>query len=215
MNINTIVFDLDGTLIDASALIPKAFNYALAPYGITVTTEEIERMRSMTDKELFLDILHPHQAKEALARLWEYSKISAHETLLIQEIKSLLHVLKNSNKNLKIGIWTGRDRASTINILQAHKIHDYFDEIVGGCQLQKNKPNPEGLLLLAKKLDSSLENIIHIGDHEHDLIGASSVGVKVVHAKWYQPNPPSILHPLANFTFDSLQDFSVWIDQLI
>ena len=209
----TIVFDLDGTLIDSSITIIHAFNYALKPYGMSISAEEVESMRSMTDKELFMDRLSPTEAKEALARLWEYSNQSAGETILLDGVKPLIQ--KIADCNITLGLWTGRDTASATNILKTHGIFDYFHGVVGGCHVKKNKPDAEGLLLLAEKLNSSLKTMIHIGDHEHDLIGASSVGVKVAHAKWCTKiqDKSAIIHPLANFTFHSIHEFNLWLDE--
>jgi HAD superfamily hydrolase (TIGR01549 family) len=211
MRYETIIFDLDGTLVDSFPTVIKGFNYALSPFGIQVSAEEVEAMRTQTDKELFLDYVNEAQAKEALARLWEHSRQSAADTVLFSGVESLLE--KISEKNINLGLWTGRDYASALNILKVHEIENYFKGIVGGCQVEKNKPDSQGLLMLADKMNVNLSSIIHVGDHEHDLLGANSAGVIAVHVKWSHAEKSSQLHPLANFTFDSIEDFIVWVDR--
>jgi HAD superfamily hydrolase (TIGR01549 family) len=206
----TIVFDLDGTLIDSSVTNLKAFQYALSPYGIEITTTDVERMRNLSDKDLFASYLNPIEAKKALANLRDYSHHSAGDTILLEGVKSILN--KIANFNIKLGLWTSRDDASAVSILTAHGIKDYFKEVVGGCNVEKNKPHAEGLLLLADKLQAPPETLIHVGDHEHDLIGGTSAGAKVVHAKWCNNNG-SAEHPLAHCTFYSIDEFSLWLDK--
>lgn len=211
MNYNTIIFDLDGTLIDSAHLIMDSFNYALEPFRITLSPQKIEGMRSMTSNELFQDILNKAQAQEALARLWDYAKQSASKTILIPGIKSLLE--KITLKNLKLALWTGRDRASALSILQYHQIEHYFEKIVGGCEVINNKPHPDGLLMLAQYLNVPLTSMIHVGDHDHDLQGAHAVGVTAIHAKWCVTEHLSQHAHLAGFSFETIDMFSAWIDK--
>lgn len=208
---NTIFFDLDGTIVDSSQTILNGFNYALKPFGINVSSREVETMRIMTSNQLFRDLLTESEAKQALKRLWYYSENSAIDTILIPDIHYLLK--KITKKNMMIGVWTGRDRASTIKILKHHNIDHYVKEIVGGCEVKMNKPNPEGLLLLANKLKAQRELILHVGDHDHDLLAANAAGVTAVHAKWCQSDIENAHALIANFTFHSVDDFSQWIDR--
>ena len=69
MQRNTIVFDLDGTLVDSSKIVMNAFNYALQPFDLKVMPHQIEKMRSMTSSELFRDILSENDARIALAAI--------------------------------------------------------------------------------------------------------------------------------------------------
>lgn len=211
MHTNAIVFDLDGTLINSSSTILDAFNYALNHFGHHATYDDLERMRSLTEDELFLDILPPDQAKIAVARLWEYSRHSAKETILFDGIVDMLEKIHSSH--IKLGLWTGRDHGSTFDILETHKLQHYFAAIVSGSHVKKNKPDPEGLLLLADKLHIQPANIMHIGDHAHDIIGASSAGAKTVHVIWEPENPGEpVHHPKADFKFTSISTLSNWID---
>lgn len=205
MNFNTIIFDMDDTLIDTKATILAGFNYALRGFGHSITVSDIEKMRSLTDKQLFLDRLSPEDAKIALARLWHYSKHSVTETILIDGMKDLLNEIYNAN--IMMGIWTGRDHVSANHILENHNIRHYFKEIVCGSQVIKNKPDPEGLLLLIKKLNVKSEFILHVGDHAHDVLGANAVGVKVAQVTWAYEASSVILHPCADYYFHHISDF--------
>ncbi|WP_419420747.1 HAD family hydrolase [Legionella sp. D16C41] len=211
MKLHTIVFDLDGTLIDSGHLMESAFNYALSIYNMQVTVEELETMRSLTSAELFRDRLDETKAKVAVKRLWDYSHRSITDTLLIEGIKPILEQLKN--KKITMGIWTGRDRASALRIIKHHKIDHFFKALVGGCEVSKNKPSPEGLLLLAQQLNVSLSSLMHVGDHDHDVLGAMAAGVKCALVGWCSSKLVQQPTQRAHFNFNSVDDFSQWIEQ--
>ncbi len=210
MKFDTIVFDLDGTLVDSSAMVINGFNYALSRFGISVSAAEVEIMRSRTSAELFRDRLTEAQANEALARLFEHSRTSASDTRILPGVKEMLENL--AARKIKMGLWTGRDRASALAILRAHQIDVYFDAVVGGCEVKKNKPDAEGLLMLAQRLGAAVDKIVHVGDHAHDLQGACSAGVAFVHAQWHVPVAQTA--PLTNLAFDSIHGFLPWIDNV-
>lgn len=210
---NTFIFDLDGTIIDSSQTVLNGFNFALAPFNKKVSMNEVEAMRSLASQQLFLDILTESEAQHALSRLWQHSVNSVAETILINNIEDILN--KIANNNIKIGLWTGRDRTSALEILKYHQIEQYFQGVVGGCEIALNKPHPQGLLLLAERLDANPDEMLHIGDHEHDLMGANAAGVACAYAKWCYEDSDGQYNALANFTFNSLHDFELWFDQLI
>lgn len=209
MNYQAIVFDLDGTLIDSSALMVNAFKHALTPFNLDVSAQEVEAMRSLSSAELFRDRLSEEHAAEAVARLWSYSQRAVPDTLLIEGIDVLLQQV--ADKNITMGVWTGRDRASALAILKHHQIDNFFHALVGGSEVAKNKPHPEGLLLLAQKLDIAPDLLLHIGDHDHDLLGAQQAGAASALVEWC---PPDVLNQnahLAHYTFKSVHAFSSWI----
>lgn len=206
--IKTVIFDLDGTLIDSSKTISNAFNYALAPFNISLTLDEIDSMRALTSNEMFTDRLSKDDARQALDRLWEYSKKAASESIIFPGIKTLLQNIKD--KGLTIGLWTGRDLSSARSILEHHHIDTYFQAMVGCCEVQKNKPHPEGLHLLANRLDAELTTMMHVGDHDHDLQGANAAGVIPVLAKWRHNNQKC--HELAHHSFDTIHQFDSWLN---
>lgn len=212
MNYHALVFDLDGTLIDSSSLMVNAFNHALSPFNIKISAKEVEEMRSLSSGELFRDILSEEQSREALTRLWSYSRQSVPDTLLIEGIQALLQQVES--KNIIMGLWTGRDTSSAIEILKHHNIDNYFKAIVGGSEVSKNKPHPEGLFLLAQKLNISLDLLIHIGDHDHDLIGAKEAGAASILVEWCPQDVINQNSHLANYTFKSVHAFSSWIDTI-
>jgi phosphoglycolate phosphatase-like HAD superfamily hydrolase len=213
MKYKTIVFDLDGTLVDSSRTILTGFNYALEPFGIQVSRDQVEVMRSMTSQDLFRDFLSECDAKMAVERLCDYSLQAATDTRLFPGIKTLIDTLVY--KNVTLGLWTGRDQPSALKILQTHNLDQYFKVMVGVCGVKKNKPDPEGLHLIASTLNVPIETLLHIGDHEHDLFGAKAAGAVAVHAQWCPLGKSNPHFTTPDFSFATIEDFTLWLNQVL
>ncbi len=91
--------------------------------------------------------------------------------------------------NLPFGIFTGRDRAGTLHILnKLGWFNKFFSEsnIVCGDDGFKAKPSGQGLSHLISTLGWSKEHTLMVGDHEHDLMAGREAGTKTAVALWDQ-----------------------------
>jgi phosphoglycolate phosphatase len=64
--------------------------------------------------------------------------------------------------------------------LRREKIEHFFDVIIGGENVSKNKPDPEGLHLALEKLESTPEETVYIGDSQVDAETSKRGGIKFV-----------------------------------
>jgi len=213
MNPRIVVFDLDDTLVDSSVHVLSGFQFALEPYGFKVTAEDIERMRSCTSEQLFRDVLPEVDAKCALQRLWAHSQECASRISLIPGVRDLLCQLRRDSR-FHLAIWTGRDRLSTLEILKAHGLIQLFDVIASGSCVRQNKPAPDGLHLISHEFGVSPSFMVHIGDHEHDILGAKSVGAFAVHARWGGSQHSKRKLEGADLAFDTVPDLRLLLEQI-
>lgn len=183
-----IVFDLDGTLVDSMQVAVESFHYALAPYGIELSLDDFELLRSKGHGDLFVDLIGTKENQIALERLYLYARSNVHRVGLIKGVRELLTDLHRINKPLFV--WTGRDRASAEKILQINKVSHLFSAVHGCCGVAINKPHPEGLLKIANDLKIQPSEPIHIGDHSHDIEGAHSIQAYSIGVKWQGLSSP-------------------------
>ncbi len=209
--IKGIVFDLDQTLVDSQELVLKAFQHALADFGIPITLDDIEQIRAKSSSDLFAHFLKPEDAKAALQKLWKYSEENAHKARIfpgLVEILHSLHALKTP-----MAVWTARDLRSAVKILEANKISHLFCAVVAACDVVKNKPHPEGLLKISEMhLEIPPHELLMVGDHAHDITGAKSAGALSGAAGW-STNAVSDaqLQEKPDFVFDEVSDFHCWV----
>jgi len=210
-SVKGIVFDLDGTLVDSKDLVLASFQHALSDFGIQITLEDIERIRRSSKEDLFSFFLKKEDAQIAIKRLWQYSNQNAGRAKLYPGMREVLTALQE--KGVSLGVWTARDHKSALSILQANEVAHFFQGVMGSCLVAENKPHPEGLdKLIDLYLPHSKDEILMIGDHADDILGAKGAGTLSAAAKWGYPeahSQPTHHHP--DFVFETLEEFKNWV----
>ncbi len=182
---NTILFDLDGTLIDPLLGITDSFAYALSKWNIKISDrKELHRVIGPPLYDSFTKFYNfsESDANKAIQFYREYFKSTGmHQNTLYTGVKQLLSTLKNDNK--KILLATSKPEIFAIEILKHHKIDIYFDRICGASMDGKISKKGDVIAYALKSLEiSDLQSTVMIGDREHDILGAhreniNSIGV--------------------------------------
>lgn len=193
------VFDLDGTLIDTMSNVLRAYEYALAPYGPVPEREEIYKVLGGPGRRGLETLLPPGApVEEAWRRLWDYASAHHDEVDLMDNSVELLDSLKRAGKT--VALWTGRDRESTMLILQHYGLKPFFSDVVCGDDLPSHKPDPEGLFLLMDRLGAKRDDVVFTGDTVHDVRAGLRAGVFTVavgpNAHRLEPQPHLIVRDL-------------------
>jgi HAD superfamily hydrolase (TIGR01509 family) len=174
-----VVFDLDGTLVDSMPLVLRAFAHALLPYCGALTEKEIMvRLGGPPDRTLRSFIGDEAKLPEAMARLVDYD--ARHRDLIrpFDGMHGLLDHLRASRHAL--GLWTGRERESTLWILEQHGMGPKLDGCVCGDDLPTHKPHPGGLEEALRQLRATREETIFVGDADVDVLAGSAHGVRTL-----------------------------------
>ncbi len=181
MSIDTIFFDLDGTLVDTADDICYAVNKVLVnnnhkkqnlnkikPYiaqGVKIILTNI--LPKVDDNTL--DNYHKQILSVYAHNINKYSKYFTNTELVIKTIK---------DNNMKWGIITNKSKKFTYLLLNALNIKP--DIVVCGDTLEHNKPHPEQLLYAVKKLHTSTDKCLFIGDDYNDMLAATNANIKSV-----------------------------------
>lgn len=175
-----VVFDCDGTLVSSHGGLLRALQQLVSEErGQSISMDEIvggydaDMLRCA--QNLKLDLSDPQRL---LKRWAELSKDSA-RAAAYEGIESLLSTLEQ--RGYRLVVWTGRDRASTLEILRAAGILRFFEELCCADDTTP-KPHPAGLEKLLDGEDK--ETCLHIGDSYTDVQGARQYGIKTVGALW-------------------------------
>ncbi|WP_457624844.1 HAD family hydrolase [Persephonella sp.] len=181
--IETFLFDLDGTLIDSSKDIAVAVNYALGKLGrASLPEEEIIKHVGYGGRKLIEGVLNTADEDiiEEGVRLFReyYFSNPAEYTVLYPYVREILEKLKESGK--KVGIVTNKYEDISRQIVKKLKIDGYIDILVGGDTTQKKKPDPEPVLYAVKNLGSRPDISVMIGDSEADVKAGKDAGLKTV-----------------------------------
>lgn len=170
-----VVFDLDGTLLDSLGFVLRALEHALEPYGVRPTADIFTRLGGPPQRFLPDLIPDPRGAEEVLARLAKYHHTHGHLLEPYQGATALLRELHAAD--VKLGVWTGRDRASAQVLLRQHGIEPLLGAVVCGDDLESHKPDPAGLQLILQRLAVASSETLFVGDADVDVEGGVAAGV--------------------------------------
>jgi len=181
-NIEAVIFDLDGTLIDSMKTWKKIDIEYLAKFDKRVPedlNDEIEGMSFTETAYYFKERFDIPDSIEQIKKDWDdaaYSKY-AHEVLLKDGVKSFIKKLKE--KNIKLGIATSNSRKLTQVALERLKIIDYFSVIKTACEISKGKDSPDIYKEVAKELGVTSDKCLVFEDIVVGIQAGINAGMKV------------------------------------
>lgn len=180
MALAAILFDFDFTLADSSAPVVACITHALKSMGYSVPGREaIERTIGLALPETFAR-LAPGGDPEELRRLFHAraDEVMVTGTRLFPETIEVAMGLKRLG--LKLGIVSTKLRFRIEAILAAHGAADCFDLVVGGEDVGKPKPAPDGLWQGCHRLDVTPDEVLYVGDSLVDAEAAAQAGLRFV-----------------------------------
>lgn len=182
-NIDTILFDLDGTLIDTNELIISTFLHTLGKYYPNrFQREDVLPFIGPSLHETFSSI-DPERTEEMIREYRSYNH--QHHDLLVTEfigVNQTVETLKK--KGFKLGIVTTKLLDTVQKGLKLTKLDPYFDTIVALDHVSKAKPDPEAIYLALDQLNSLKEQAIMVGDNYHDILAGKNAGTKTAGVAW-------------------------------
>jgi len=186
--IDTVLFDMDGVLIDATEWHYDALNEALEIFGFEIEREEhLARFNGMTTKKK-LEILSnerglPRDLHEIISEVKQDRtlRIAANKCFPTAAHLILLSTLKNYG--LKVGVVTNSIRMTTEFMLQYSGVSKFLDVLITNEDVGQPKPAPDGYLLAMRKLGSIPANTVVVEDGMHGIQAAKAAGARVVEVK--------------------------------
>lgn len=173
--IKSILFDMDGVLVDSIEAWFRLFNKTLKHFGKEEFAWEIFLNKvwggpiERDVKEFFGKPLG--DVKKFYFDNFEFFKENLR---LFPNTKETLTILKN--KKLKLGLVTNTPKKQTYKLLNHLKLKEYFDVIVGGDEVEHGKPAPDIILLACRRLGVKPGDSIYVGDTNVDIIAGKKAG---------------------------------------
>ena len=178
--INTVLFDLDGTLIDTNELIIESFLYTLNPEKYK--RNDVLPFMGPTLRETF-EAINPEKVDEMITTYRQFN-LANHDTL----VKEFPHVFETiqalKQAGVKIGIVTTKVLQTVEKGLKLTKLDPFFDVVVALDHVQKAKPDPEPVLKALELLGSKPVEAIMVGDNSHDILGGKNAGTMTAGVAW-------------------------------
>ena len=188
----TILFDLDGTLVDTAPDLMLAHNHVMKKFGYpTKSTEDIRNLvgkgagaligRSIWGqaKKEFSKVLDDKIKDEMVKEFINfYGKNIINESTLINGVKEFLIWCKE--QNISMAVCTNKQERLSNDLLKKIGIYDFFEYVAGSDTFDYCKPDPRHLTNVIEILDGDLKKTIMIGDSETDANAAKGAEIPVI-----------------------------------
>ena len=187
----TVLFDLDGTLVDTAPDLMLAHNHVMKKFGYP--TKSLNDLKSSVGKGAGAMIGRSiwSQAKKELTSINEkvksdmtdefisyYGKNILRESVLINGTKDFLNWCKN--ENISMAVCTNKTEHLAVDLLKKIGIYDYFEYVAGYNTFDYCKPDPRHLTTVIEILDGDLKKSIMIGDSETDANSAKAAEIPMI-----------------------------------
>ena len=184
MLLGTVLFDLDGTVIDTGPLIAESFRHAVRTVlGKTIDDEEMLAYVGGWSLREQMCRLAPDRAQELVEAYRAYNEPRHAGLEFCAGMYELLVELRA--EGARLGLATAK-RRSTVEIAFRYlpQLEALFDAIVCAEDTERHKPDPEPLLLALRNLEGEPENAAYVGDSPFDVEAAQAAGLRSVAVSW-------------------------------
>ena len=183
--IYTILFDLDGTLVNTAPDLMAAHNHVMKKFGHA--EKEMSEIKSLAGKgawvmmqRSFKEEIKDEKTKKEMTREF----IDFYAKNIDQNSKPLKGTIKfldwAKNKNISMGVCTNKQERLAVDLLKKLDMSKYFDYIAGSDTFSFNKPDPRHLTDVVEIIGGDLKKTIMVGDSEVDEMAAINAKIPFI-----------------------------------
>ena len=209
--LQSVIFDLDGTLIDTVELIRVSFRYATEAVLGEALPDEIT-MANVGQPLLtqFVDMA-PEHADELLRVYRAFNR--EHHDELAHAYPGTIEVLQElARRRIPMAIVTSKGTESATRGIDLFGLADLIPVVVTADDVVLHKPDPYPLRVAAERLGVELEYSLYLGDSPHDMQAAISGDAIAVAALWGAFSAQDVLEPGPSFALESISELPALLD---
>ena len=183
--IYTILFDLDGTIVNTAPDLMAAHNHVMKKYGYA--QKKLEDIKSLAGKgawimmqRSFKEEIKDEKVKKEMTKEFIdfYSKNIDRKS---KPIKGSIDFFKwAKNKNISLAVCTNKQEKLAIDLLKKLDMYKYFEYVAGSDTFAFNKPDPRHLTDVVEIIGGNLKKTIMVGDSEVDSMSAHNAKLPFV-----------------------------------
>jgi phosphoglycolate phosphatase len=216
--IQAVVFDVDGTLVDAFGDIAEATNAGLRALGLPEKSrEEITKSVGYGSLRLVAMVMNlpedsPKVKECRRVFVAHYKEHAGEHAFLYPGARNLLSFLRE--KGIRTAALTNKPHVLTVKTFEALEADNLLDLIQGETEGFPLKPDPAGLLTICSRLDVRPEHTIMVGDGDTDMDAASAAGAIPWGVTYGMRTAKELKAHGAKAVFDSLPELKKAIERL-
>ena len=184
----TILFDLDGTLVNTAPDLMNAHNHVMKKYGFKEKNlSDIKKLAGRGSKVMLTrslsDVAKSNEFEDKIDEMTNefinyYSNNISNESTLKKGLLNFLSWCKD--KSIQLGVCTNKQEYLSIDLLKKIKIYHFFEYVAGGDTFKHNKPDPRHLTDTIEIIGGSIKKTIMIGDSETDSNASKAANIPFV-----------------------------------
>jgi len=203
-SIRTILFDLDGTLIDTNELIMISFKHTFEKYGLSFPEEETKKFNGPPLIDTFQSI-HPEKAEEMVIAYQEYNH-AVHDEY-VKSFPNAAETLEQlKQRHINLGIVSTKMRKGVDMGLSITGLDRFFDTIITLDDVRHPKPHPEPVIKAMEDLQADVSSTLMVGDNYHDIEAGKNAGVQTAGVAWSHKGKDFLLTYEPTYMIDDMED---------
>lgn len=208
--IDTVIFDMDGVIIDSEPLWEKAEIQLIQKHGKTYTNSYRKKIIGLNQKDSVNLLINTFDLNASVKEIVEQRKnilieIYNNELKVFPGIINLLEEVRT--KGYKTGLATGSPESVINFVVEKFGLQDFFSVIVSGDSATEGKPSPEIYLTTAEKLGSTPENCIAIEDSVNGVLSVKNAGMYCIAVP--HPELDIQLYRTADFIYENISRINI------
>lgn len=182
---HTVLFDLDGTLIDSCDLIVDSYHHTFRTHGLPMATREEILAGMGTPLKVVFGKMGPDAAtmEQWIATYREYN-LAHHDTriTIYPGIVAMMDRLREAR--IRLGLVTSKNHAGARRGLTLVGLNDHMEVVIGADDVTHPKPHAEPVEKALAALGASPAGALFVGDSHHDIASGRAAGVGTVGICW-------------------------------
>lgn len=200
---DTVLFDLDGTLLNTRELINRSFVHTFEHFrpDHVLTDEELDSFFGPSLRQTFSRYSTDEQEIEEMIQYYRQFNVASHDEMVtaFPGAKSLIRTL--ARKGYKLGVVSSKKTDLVEHGLEIFGMRDKIKVIIGEEDVKNPKPDPEGILEAMRILDS--KKALYVGDGVGDIEAGKNAGIDTI-GVLYSDRKEQILAAEPTYTIHSL-----------
>ncbi|QTC40204.1 pyrophosphatase PpaX [Bacillus sp. V3] len=203
--ITTVLFDLDGTLINTNDLIISSFLHTLNHYYPGQYAEQDVLPFMGPPLEESFGGLDPEKTEEMCAHYRAYNH--EHHDELVTEFEGVYETVEALHKQgYKLAIVSTKVRDVVLKGLDLMNLRQFFDVVITLDEVENAKPHPEPIQKALLELGSSPEEAVMVGDNHHDILAGKNAGCLSAGVAWSAKGRDHLMQYEPDFMLDTMTD---------
>ncbi|QDV38360.1 HAD family hydrolase [Tautonia plasticadhaerens] len=209
-----LLLDFDGTIADTLPLIFDAFRHAVSPFADRLPTDaEVEATFGPAERECLSAFAPEHCLDEAEARFFDHYE-REHERM-VRLADGMAGAIEHARSlGWKVGVFTGKGRRAALFSLEALGLLDRVDCVVSGDDVERPKPDPDGLHRAARLMGVDPGLVLMAGDSPADIRAGRSAGARTCAVTWAAFQPDRLLAEAPDHCCSRVDELVALIDSL-